>query len=347
MGAGAATAGSTFPGGGSEADDAEAESQPTGASQRILQDLDAALFQATALADEAELSGKMILARAQGEAGEALIASVAAQYAADHAESGKEIGAHYRNTIGWFADGMERLRRAAAACLMVEHGARVWIRRAHDASQDDRRRSDLLLGWERWRKEAEERRSLCFGEKGLGAAPVRPGFGEHLGPAGKMAGWLLTARSEPLTLVSGLVGYGLLGALAARFVRRSDAVAARAERRPLGYGALAEIIFSGFAAAMAVYLAAYGGLAIFTTGGGGEGAQPNAYAVFATCLGGAAYYPEIWRKISDWIGRGGSSGAAGDDGAHAGPAKDGEPQDDGAGRSDPAPAAPPAVPRGR
>jgi hypothetical protein len=61
-------------------------------------------------------------------------------------------------------------------------------------------------------------------------------------------------------------------------------------------------------AAIVVFLAAYGGLAVLGAGGG----DPNPYVVFVTCLIGAAYSEDVWswarRKMLVSEERGGTPG---------------------------------------
>lgn len=117
--------------------------------------------------------------------------------------------------------------------------------------------------------------------------PPRPGYGTSLGTVGFAIGWLLGAESMPVTLITGLVGFGLLGALVGRFVRRPGLPGEQDE-----IGDVAVVVFGGFVAALIVYLAAYGGLAIATEGGG----NPNPYVVFAACLVGAVYSSDVWEE---------------------------------------------------
>lgn len=292
-------------------------------------------LEAESLRREGDYRLAVIRGGVRDEAAAALVAIAAAQFAADRLEAGRELTGYYHETLSWFRGEAHAARRAAMACRALKEGAasiaaQVAAERASmGASGEDLRPvfAVALQGMDATRRD-------CIDYAGFEDPPLRPDFGKHLGGAGRMASWLLSAHSEPLTLVTGLVGYGLVGALAARFVRRLRAPGAGvgaalatgadpgagpeeaavsaagsrgptalrlAELRPPGVAEIGEVVFIGFVAAMIVYLAAYGGLAIFSATADGVGAQPNPYAVFATCLVGAAYYPEIWAKVRGWI----------------------------------------------
>jgi|GEM_PF-4400440 len=140
-------------------------------------------------------------------------------------------------------------------------------------------------------------------------APKRGDLGSDLGPLGWSMQWLLKAESLPLALIVGLLGFGLLGATISSLVRQSVA-------RPLSEPAYAAdipgVVTRGVGAAIVVFLAAYGGLAIF----GSTDAQPNAYVVLFICLVGAVFSDEVWgwarNRLRQSLGvEDGSAGAGG------------------------------------
>ena len=93
-----------------------------------------------------------------------------------------------------------------------------------------------------------------------------------------------------VTLITGLIGFGLLGALVAQFVKSGG-------REEFDMARIATVVFSGFCAAIVVYVAAYGGLAIASM----SGSDPNPYVVFGACLVGAVYSAEIWERAKGWF----------------------------------------------
>jgi hypothetical protein len=156
--------------------------------------------------------------------------------------------------------------------------------------------------------------------------PRRPQLGDssYLGPFGFVASWLLRTESLPLALITGLLGFGLLGSACSTFVReqldqrREAAAVARATgantaqaRRlavPAGDGRMVHdltgVIIRGLLAAVVVFLAVEGGLAIFASGGG----EPNPYVLLLTCLIAAVFSEQVWRwaekELADKFGSG-------------------------------------------
>ena len=172
--------------------------------------------------------------------------------------------------------------------------------------------------------------------------PRRPQLGEssYLGPFAFVASWLLRTESLPLALITGLLGFGLLGSACSTFVReqlnkRQEAAALvraaggnPAQVQPqavtVGDGRLVKdltgVIIRGLLAAVVVFLAVEGGLAIFASGGG----EPNPYVLLLTCLIAAVFSEQVWKwaenKLADTLG---SEKKSADDKAVAG-GKEGE-----------------------
>jgi hypothetical protein len=112
-----------------------------------------------------------------------------------------------------------------------------------------------------------------------------PVAGSGWGPFGVVARWLLQTKSLPLTLITGMLGFGLLGSAIATFVRRGP------EREQVSLTAeVTSVLVRGLSAAVVVFLAVKGGLAIFSSGDN----EPNAYVVFLTCLVGAVFSEDVW-----------------------------------------------------
>ncbi|MGA8650213.1 MAG: hypothetical protein WB677_06265 [Xanthobacteraceae bacterium] len=116
--------------------------------------------------------------------------------------------------------------------------------------------------------------------------PNRADFGGYLGVFGLAASWLLKTESLPLVLITGLLGFGLLGAACSSVIRN---VSTRAAGGPL-VPDLAGIIIRGTSAAVLIFLAVFGGLAVFT----GGTASPNPYVVLFTCLVAAVFSEDAW-----------------------------------------------------
>lgn len=151
-----------------------------------------------------------------------------------------------------------------------------------------------------------------------------PERGAGLGPFQYVSGWLLKTDSMPLTLIVGMVGFGLLGAAASTFVREQtrrerrearrlrrlekamrkrgarDPHLADEMRKPGDHGQpihpvqplvlnLPSVVIRGGSAAIVVFLGLMGGLSVLT-----QEADPNPYALLFTCLAGAVFSEKVW-----------------------------------------------------
>lgn len=116
--------------------------------------------------------------------------------------------------------------------------------------------------------------------------PEKPSKSNSFGPVGHWTRWLLDTGQMPVVIIVGLVGFSLLGATVSRAVR------AKAENSPAGlaFEDLLTVIAGGMTAAVVVFLAAYGGLAVL----GNSTGDPNPYVLFVTCLIGAVYSEDVW-----------------------------------------------------
>ncbi|MGC2238082.1 MAG: hypothetical protein WA584_18115 [Pyrinomonadaceae bacterium] len=134
----------------------------------------------------------------------------------------------------------------------------------------------------------------------VNSMPERPLLGEasELGIFGFVAGWLLKTESLPLALITGLIGFGLLGSACSTFIREritqpgATPPSAPVITKPVGLlvSDLTAVIIRGLSAAIVVFLAVEGGLAIFAAGGG----EPNPYVLLLTCLVAAVFSETIW-----------------------------------------------------
>jgi hypothetical protein len=145
--------------------------------------------------------------------------------------------------------------------------------------------------------------------------PLRGNLQNYVGSFGAAISWLLSTESQPLVLIVGLLGFGLLGAACSTFVREVS--------KKNTDGALVEdlagVVIRGVSAAVVVFLAVYGGLAIF-----GTNAEPNPYVVLFTCLVGAVFSETVWdwaqKRLQENLARQDASGGAGGNAGGADPA---------------------------
>jgi hypothetical protein len=127
--------------------------------------------------------------------------------------------------------------------------------------------------------------------------------GNSLGYFRLIAQWLVTTESLSLALITGLLGFGLLGSACSTFIReheekKSSGVLAAAVAGPsvrLLVGDLTGVAIRGMSAAIVVFLSVEGGLAIFAT----KGSEPNPYVLLLTCFVGAVFSERVWEWARD------------------------------------------------
>lgn len=110
-----------------------------------------------------------------------------------------------------------------------------------------------------------------------------PGYGA---PFGWVSNWLIRMQSSELTLIIGMLGFGLFGAAISSYVREQSK---RAPGEPIVIN-ISNVVVRGLSAAVVVFLAVKGSIAIFTVGN----EEPNAYVLFFTCLVGAVFSESVW-----------------------------------------------------
>jgi hypothetical protein len=129
----------------------------------------------------------------------------------------------------------------------------------------------------------------CARGPAISAEFVPPEPGAGWGPFGKVANWLLRTKSFALALITGMLGFGLLGAAISAFVRTDTRADNRAVPRANG-AEVGRVVVRGLSAAVVLFLAVKGGLAILAVGE----QDPNAYVLFFTCLVGAVFSEDVW-----------------------------------------------------
>jgi hypothetical protein len=144
-----------------------------------------------------------------------------------------------------------------------------------------------------------------------------PNSGELTLGAFAFSAWLIKLNSMPLTLIAGMLGFGLMGAAGSSVIRE------RGERLP---GAplvkdLPSVVVRGLSATVVVFLAVKSGLLIFT---GGTSGQADPHVLLLTCLIASVFSEDVWDAMKKWIARkmrdveGGGSGPGAGGGAGAG-----------------------------
>ncbi len=123
--------------------------------------------------------------------------------------------------------------------------------------------------------------------KELNPMPREPEIGERFGLFGWIAGWLLKTNLLPLALITGMFGFGLFGATISSIVREDNT-----KETPKGLLStdFITLLIRGFSAAMVIFLAVKGGLAVF----GSAENSVNPYILFFTCFVAAVFSEDIW-----------------------------------------------------
>lgn len=134
-------------------------------------------------------------------------------------------------------------------------------------------------------------REYCFSGTftRLPEAATMPSLG-----AFSFAEWLIKLGSIPLTLVAGMLGFGLVGAAISSVVRESSA---RKTGDPLVQN-LGAVVIRGTSATVVVYLATKGGLAIVS---GTAAPEPNAYVLLLTCFVASVFGDDVWVNARNWL----------------------------------------------
>ena len=121
--------------------------------------------------------------------------------------------------------------------------------------------------------------------------PSRQELGAYLGVFSFVASWLLRIESLPLTLITGLIGFGLLGAACSSFVRERIEPKIEQKKTSLLVKDLPKVIIIGLSAAILVFLSVMGGLAVFFS----TNSDPNPYALLLGCLIAASFGEDVWK----------------------------------------------------
>ncbi len=216
----------------------------------------------------------------------------------------RETLEHFLHLTTWFNDYVSDIEIEMNSCIgSIDKFDRI-ARKLSDIV-----RFDLLKGKEIKRYSDDYYLSFNAVKKGLRAAlgncdsnkltptpplPTRPALGSYLGPFTFVASWLLITESLPLSLITGLVGFGLLGSACSSFVRERIEKTSADKNEPLVKD-LAKVVVIGLSAAILAFLAVMGGLAVFFT----TVSEPNPYALLLGCLIAAVFGEDVWRWAKD------------------------------------------------
>ena len=212
----------------------------------------------------------------------------------------REQTQHYLEIISWYRDAVgafeSRISDCKAAIASMDRGWNQWAEFRKGYVESGGKGVPPTLALESEFQQYSNARDACQQPlRTTGDVPSRPALGAYLGPFGFVASWLVRTESLPLALVVGLLGFGLLGSACSTFVRE--------QKSSTDDGVLVKdlpgVVIRGLSAAVVVFLAVEGGLAIFA----GGTTDPNPYVLLLTCLIGAVFSEQVWewaqRKLRD------------------------------------------------
>jgi hypothetical protein len=206
---------------------------------------------------------------------------------------GREKVQHFLALSAYYREQLSELNATLNSCESAIGNSdiawRVWSSQALDViahRQEENIVSEIMF-YNLYLKTSE----ACRSTKAAKAIPERPSLGSYLGAFGFVARWLVSTESLPLALITGLLGFGLLGSACSTFVRER---VRQPSRGPLVMD-LPSVVIRGLSAAIVVFLAVEGGLAIFAS----TGSEPNPYMLLLTCLVAAVFSEDVWKWAHD------------------------------------------------
>jgi hypothetical protein len=184
----------------------------------------------------------------------------------------------------WLADTMSQLRRTATACRAAVHD-RLEQTASTASEQLEWIKQGIYTGFgPATAQSISGAMDRCLVYTGGQNAPTLSSL--SLGAFGFSA-WLINLNSMPLTLIAGMLGFGLVGAAISSVVRERGK---RQEGEPL-VSDLPGIMVRGLSATIVVYLAVKSGLLIFT---GGSSSQADPHVLLLTCLIASVFSEDVW-----------------------------------------------------
>ena len=200
-------------------------------------------------------------------------------------KGGREKTKQFLDMINWFLNAIEISKESLGLCR--NEVSNLYERIAEQSGEIGAKKIDQSLGEIRGQLSSLiwNARRRCSSSPPIPLLPTRQSFGTQIGVFG-FSGWVIESESESLVLIVGLLGFGLLGAVASSSIRNFDTLKMHGLLLPN----IAPVVIRGASAAILVFLAAYGGLAVFAKNGG----DPNPYVVLFACLVASVYSEDTW-----------------------------------------------------
>ena len=126
-----------------------------------------------------------------------------------------------------------------------------------------------------------------------------PVFGEstmNLGPFGLLAKWLIDTNKE-MVLITGMLGFGLLGAGISSLIRDRKGVTSKVI---VFDNNVRSTLVGGISASLVIFLSAKGGTAIISAS---EEVELNMYTLLFVCMIGAVFSESVWERAYKYINK--------------------------------------------
>jgi hypothetical protein len=203
---------------------------------------------------------------------------------------------YYYDLVKWFSETMGRVQAGLSRCQssatqFIGESSQIYTRLYSDLEPKEPDFNSVFRQYYNRKGELFVRLNEILVAScdlsDLSQPPDPPTIAAGLGELGIWTKWLIDTERMPVVIIVGLVGFSLLGATVSRAVRAQTDNRARAA---FTLDDLLTVIAGGTTAAVVVFLAAYGGLAVL----GNSSGDPNPNIVFATCLIAAVYSEDVW-----------------------------------------------------
>lgn len=212
----------------------------------------------------------------------------------------RENTAFYLEIQDWHISQIQSIETEISECSsLMEYSNDVWIQWSDDLVQwleEDISIQPPEVSSSIYRQVL----TACDGGIETIPMPQRLPLGSFTGLFGQATSWILETESLNLAIIVGLFGFGFIGSLSSTFIREQAANNTNPQEGII-IDDIIGVVLRGTTAAVVVYLAGQGGLAIFAE----TGSRPNPHALLLICLVGAVFSEMIWewarKQLQEYI----------------------------------------------